>query len=183
MPALPERIGKQLYLYLRTYALVENVVDRIEYGHIDVHAAVYLFHTLRSEVAFGYHFHLYLRTLHAVALANHGAESAVAREIAVARDEQVAEINRVVDAALHWMYGVEEARHLLNGVGHEHGLEVVAELQTAANACRYGVDVLQDRRIFDADDIAAGLCLDVVVGQNVGKRLRLVLVGAAHREV
>ena len=50
-------------------------------------------HTLGAEISFCNHLHLYLRTLHAVALAYHGSEGAVAGKVAVTCYKQVAQIN------------------------------------------------------------------------------------------
>ena len=119
-----------------------------------MHVAVDLLHAFRSEVAFGNHLHLYLCALHGVALAYHGSEGAVAAEVGISRYEQVAQIYRVVDITLHRVNGSEEAVHLLHGIRHEDGLEVVAVFQSAADACGNGIYVFQYRRVFYADDIA-----------------------------
>ncbi len=145
--------------------------------------AVDLFHALGAEEALGNHLHLYLGRLHAVALANHGAEGAVAGEIAVACDKQVAHIDGVVDVAVEWSHGAEEAVHLKRGVRHKYGLEVVAVFQSAAYTGGDGIDILQDGRIFDADDVGGGFGLDIVGGDEAGKGLRLLLVGTADGEV
>ena len=78
---LSERVGEELYLYLRTDAFVQNVVYGVENGHVHVHVPVFLLHAFCSEEALGYHLHLYLRALDTVAFAYHGAEGAVAREV------------------------------------------------------------------------------------------------------
>lgn len=151
---LPERVGKQLYLHLRADALVEDIIYSVEDGHVDVIMTVFLLHTLCAEESLRYHLHLYLRTLDAISLAYHRSECAVARELGISRHEQVAEVNRVVDAALNGIDGREEARHLLYGVRDKHRLEVVTIVESAANAGRYGIDILEHRRILDADDVA-----------------------------
>ena len=89
---LPKRICQQFDFYLRTYSLVEYVIHSIENGHVYVHAAINLLHTLGAEESLCYHLHLYLCALHALSLTYHGAEGAVAREVAVAGNKQVAEI-------------------------------------------------------------------------------------------
>ena len=81
------------------------------------------------------------------------------------------------------MDGVEEALHLLYGVADEYGLEVVAVLQSVANASSNGIDVLQDAGVLDADDVAARLGLDVVAGKHLGKRQSLLLVCTADGQV
>ena len=58
-------------------ALVEDVVDGIEDRHVDVAMTVDLLHTLGAKITLGYHLHLYLGALNAVALTNHGAKGAV----------------------------------------------------------------------------------------------------------
>ena len=124
--------------------------------------SVHLLDTLRAVVAFRNHFHFNLCALYRVTLANHGAEHAVTAEVGVGRYEQVAQIGRVVDGTLHRMNGVQEAVHFLDGVRDEHRLEVVAILQTVADTCCDGIDVLQYRGIFDTHDVRVHRCLDVV---------------------
>ena len=97
---LPEGIGEELDFYLGVDALVQYIIYGIEDGHVDMAVAVNLLHTLGAEIALGNHLHLNLGTLDAVALANHGAEGAVAREVGVARDEEVAHIDAVGNVAL-----------------------------------------------------------------------------------
>ena len=126
--------------------------------------AVDFLHTLGAEIALGNHLHLNLCGLHAVAFANHGTEGAVAREVRIAGDEQVAQVAAIDDVALDGVYHLEEAGHLLYGIGHEDCLKVVAELETVADAGGNGIDVLQDGAVLDADDVGRGLGLDVVAG-------------------
>ena len=128
--------------------------------------------------------HLYLCTLHAVTLAYHGSEGAVAREVAVSRHEQVAEVDRVVHASLDGVHGSEEAVHLLHGVRHEHRLEVVAILQSSTDTGSNGVNVFEHGRVLDADYVARGLGLDKLACQTVvGKGLGFLGVAASHGEV
>ena len=101
-----------------------------------------LFHALRTKIAFGNHFHFNLCAFHAIPLANHCAKGAVSREVRVTRNQQVTKIDAVVDIAFEWMYCRKKTRHLLNGIGHEHRLEVIAIFQATANACRYSIDIL-----------------------------------------
>ena len=115
-----------------------------------------------DDFLLGYHLHLYLGALYAVALTNHGAKGAVTREIAVTSYQQVAKVNAVVSIALKGIDGCEEAVHLLYGVGHEYRLEVVAILQTAADTGCNGIYILQNGRILDAHNIGRGLGFDVL---------------------
>ena len=148
-----------------------------------MHVAVDFLHALRTEISLGNHFHLYLRRLHRIALSDHRAKGAVAREVRVAGHQQVADIHAVVDAALDGMDGCQEARHLLHGIRHEHRLEVVAILQARADAGGDGVDVLQHTRVLNADDVEAGLCLDILAREHLSESLGLLLVRAAHGEI
>ena len=148
-----------------------------------MHVSVLLLHTLCAKESLGNHLHFYLRTLHAIPLADHSAKGAVARELRVARHEQVAEIHRIVDIALNRIDGGEETRHLLNGIRYEYRLKVVAILQTATDAGGNSVNVLQHRRILDADNVRRGLCLDKLRVEHVGKSLRLLLVGTTYGEI
>ena len=183
MGFLSERIGQEFDLDLWTDALVEDVIDSVEDGHVDVAVAVDFLHALGAEITLGNHLHLNLGTLDAVALANHGSEGAVAREVGIARDEQVTHVYGIGNVALHGADNLQETGHLLHGIGHEDGLEIVAELQSVADARSDGIDVFQHRRILDADDVGRRLGLDVVAGEQVGKGLRLVAIGTAHGEV
>ena len=131
--------------------------------------AIYLLHTLRTEIPLSYHFHLYLCRLNAVSLANHRTEGAVSREVAVARHQQVTKIDAVCNVTIDGVYHFQESGHLLYGVGYQHSLEVVAELQTVTDAGGNGVDILQHGAVFDADDVGRGLSLDVFTGQYLGK--------------
>ena len=88
---LSERVGQEFDFDLRTDALVQYIIYSIENRHVDVHVAIDFLHTLRAEKSLGYHLHLYLSTFHAIALAYHGSEGAVAGEVAVTRYEQVAQ--------------------------------------------------------------------------------------------
>ena len=110
-----------------------------------MHVAIDFLHTLRAEKSLGYHLHLYLRTFHAIALAYHGSEGAVAGEVAVTRYEQVAQIYRIVHTTVDRVDGSEEAMHLLYGVRHEYRLEVVTILQTTTDTCCNGIHVFQYR--------------------------------------
>ena len=182
-PFLSERIGQEFDFDLGTDAFVEDVVDSVEDGHVDVAVAVDFLHALGAEIALGNHLHLNLGALDAVALANHGSEGTVAREVGVARDEQVTHVDGVGNVALHGVDNLQETGHFLHGIGHEDGLEIVAELQSVADARSDGVDVFQHRRILDADNVGGRLGFDVVAGEQLGKGLRLVAIGTAHGEV
>ena len=127
--SLSERFAQQFDFDGWADALVEDVIDGIEDGHVDVQMLVDVLHALRGKVALGNHLHFELSTLYAVALAYHCSEDAVAAEVRVARHEQVACIDAFRNAAVNWMDGIEEAFHLQNGIAHKHGLEVVAVLE------------------------------------------------------
>ena len=90
---LSERVGQEFDFDLRTDALVQYIIYSIENRHVDVHVAIDFLHTLGAGISFCNHLHLYLRTLHALALAYHGSEGAVAGKVAVTCYEQVAQIN------------------------------------------------------------------------------------------
>ena len=75
---LTETVGKKLDLDLRGDTLVQYIIYGIEDGHVDMHVAVDFLHALGAEESLGNHLHFNLGRLHAVALANHGAEGAVA---------------------------------------------------------------------------------------------------------
>ena len=149
-----------------------------------MHVAVDFLHALRSEVSFGYHLHLHLRRLDVIALAYHRSEGAVSREVAVARDELVAQIYAVDDASLlHGTHACEEALHLLHGVGHKHRLEVIAVLESAAYTRSDGIDVFKHRGILYSENVGRHFRLDKVRRYDVGKGLGLVAVLASYGEI
>ena len=163
--------------------LVQNVVDGIEDGHVDVPVAVDLLHALRTEVALGNHLHLYLCGFYAVAFSDHRSEGAVTREIAIARYEQVAQVHAVVGIALDGVDGGQETVHLLHGIGHKYGLEIVAIFQSVADARCNGVDILQHAGVLDAEHVGRGLGLDEIAGEDFGKGFGLLTVGTTYGEV
>ena len=81
------------------------------------------------------------------------------------------------------MYHLQETRHLLHGIGHQHSLEVVTELQTVTDTGGNGIDVLQYAGVLDTDDVRRCLGLDVLAGHDVGKRLCLLAVATADGQV
>ena len=141
-PNLSKRFAQQLDFDGWADALVEDVIDGIEDGHVDVQMLVNVLHALRGKVALGYHLHFELSALYAVPLPYHRAKDAVAAEVRVAGHEQVARIDAFGDAAVYRVNCVEEAFHLLNGIADEDCLEVVAILEPVTNACSDGIDVL-----------------------------------------
>ena len=142
-----------------------------------------LLHTLGAKITLGYHLHLYLGALNAVALTNHGAKGAVTREVAVTRYQKVAQVNAIVGIALQWINGCKEAVHLLDGIGHENRLEVVAILQTATDTSCDGIDILQNRRILDAHHIGRGLGLDVFARKDIAEGLGFFAISTTYGEV
>ena len=96
---LSERLGQKFDFYVGTDTLVENVVDRIQNGHIHMQMLVDVLHTLGAEVALCNHFHFQLGALHGVSLAYHGTKDTVAREVGVACYQQVTTIHTVYDAS------------------------------------------------------------------------------------
>ena len=180
---LSERFAQQLDFDGGADAFVENVIDGIENGHVDVQVLVDVLHALCCEVALGNHLHLELGALDAIPLPYHRSEDTIATEIRVARHEQVACIDAFGDATVNWVNGVEEAFHLLNGVADEDGLEVVAVLESVTDTCCDGIDVLQDAGVLDANHVVAGLRLHIIAGKHLGKSFRLFLVGTSNSQV
>ena len=168
--------------------LVEDAIDGVERRRmqVDVVGAELLgddVHTLRAEIALGDHLHLGLGRLDGIAPPDHGAKRVVARKARVARDELVAQIDRVEHVSPDRVEGIEECVHLLHGVGHEHGVEVVAKVERPADAGTDGIDVLQHGRILDADHVARGLGLDVMGAEHAAEGLGPRLVRTAHGQV
>ena len=50
---LSESLAQELYLDIGRDALVQDVVDGVQYGHVNVHVLVDVLHTLGAEIAFG----------------------------------------------------------------------------------------------------------------------------------
>ena len=82
---LSERLTQESDFKHRTHTLIEDIVNSIQNGHIDLPLMVKFLHAFGSEITFGYHAHLRLSTLYGVASAYHGAEHAIAAELAVSR--------------------------------------------------------------------------------------------------
>lgn len=116
--------------------------------------------TFGSVITFGYHFHLYLGAFYGISLAYHRTERTVTAEVGVSRHQHVTQINGITDVSVQRMYGLQEAVHLLDGVGHEYRLEIVAILQTAANPCGNGIYVFEHGTVFDAGHVVADGSLD-----------------------
>ena len=81
------------------------------------------------------------------------------------------------------MNGSQETSHLLHGVRHEHGLEVVTILEAGADAGSDGVDVLQYGGVLDTDDIVGSLGLDEVAGEDIGEGTGFLYVGTSDGQV
>ena len=180
---LSEGICEELDFYLGVDALVQYIIYGIEDGHVDVHVAVDLLHTLGAEESLGNHLHLNLGRFHAVAFADHGTKGAVAGEIAVTGHQQVAHIDGIVDVTVEGSHGTEETVHLKRGIRHQYGLEVVTVFQTRTDTGGNGIDILQNGGILDADDIGGGFGLDVFGGDKAGKSLGLLFIGTTDSEV
>ena len=115
-----------------------------------------LLHTLGSVIPFGNHFHFNLGALHAISLTYHCAERTVTREVRVACNQQVAQINAIVHIAFQWMSYGEKAPHFLNSVGYQYRLEIIAIFQTTTDTSGNSVDILQHGGVFDANYILTG---------------------------
>ena len=108
----------------------------------------------------------------------------VAAEAGVGGHQQVAQVYRVADVApLAGRYGPQEAVHLVERVGDEHGLEVVAALHAVADAGGDGVDVFQHGRVFDTSDVGRDDGFQFGSVEGVGQGMRPLQVVAAHGEV
>ena len=140
-------------------------------------------HTFCAIESFGNHFHFDLRRLDRVAPSDHGSKDAVAREIGIAGHKEVAEIYRVVNVSLNGVDRIEEAAHLLHGVAHKHTLEVVAVFQAVADSGSDGINVFQDRSIFDANHVGVCLRLDVAACNQVGEIGGFLFIGTPNREI
>ena len=182
--SLPERVAEDFDLNGGGDAFVEDVIDGIENGHVDAVVAVDFLHTFGAVVAFGNHFHLELCGLDGVALSNHRTEHAVAAEVGIHRDEQVAQIDAVADVAVGvGLDGVQESLHLLQGIGDEDCLKVVTEFEAVADTCCDGIDVLQHRTEFDAFDVGTYRGLDGLAGEHVGNNSGILDAAASDGKI
>ena len=136
------------------YLFVKYIINALQYGHVHLVVLVYFVDTLRAEISFGNHFHLHFGGAYRVSPAYHGAEVVIPAESGVGGYQQVAQINRVADVPVFaGRHGLQETVHLVERVGDEHGLEVVAALHAVANTGGNGVDVFQYSRVFDSFDV------------------------------
>ena len=78
----------------------------------------------------------------------------VAREAAVGRHEQVAEIGGAAYVAVgHRGDGIDKTTHLPDGVADEHRHEIIAGFHAVDNSGADGIDILQHGAIFDSGDV------------------------------
>ena len=157
-------------------ALIENVVNRVEYRHVHVVVTIDFLDTLRAVVSFGNHLHFELGGLDGITLSNHGAEHTVSGEVGIHGHEQVAQIDGVGDAPFAWLHALKKAVHFLHGIRHQHGLEVVAQLESVADARCDGIDILQYGTIFNAFNVGADRSLDEFSCQDIGNESQRVTV-------
>ena len=94
-----------------------------------------------------------------------------------------AQIDTIVGIAFQRVDRRQETIHLLNGIRHEYGLEIVAIFQAGTDTCGDGIDILQNRGILDAHYVGRGLGLDIIAGEHVTESLCFVAVSAPHGEV
>ena len=160
---------------------MHHIEDR--HLHLEVLPLVDVIHALRAVVSLGHHAHLHLGHLHAVALSEHRAEVVVARESAVGRDEEVAQIGGAVDVAGHGSDRIHKLTHFADGVADEHRHEVVAGLHAVDHTGRDGVDVLQHRRILYAVDIVGDDGLHLRRGEAGGELTGLLGVEASDGQI
>ena len=158
--------------------LVEHLIDRLCHDHLKIERGAYLLQTADGIVAFGYHAHLELRALDAVASAYHGTKGAVAAELGVARDQEVAHVGYHLLGGLNselvgGQQGGEEVVHLGDGIADRDGKEVVAIAHARDDTGSDGIDVLQRRGILYATDVAGdcdiGIAAAYLLTDAVGK--------------
>ena len=105
--------------------------------------------TLRTVVTFSDHFHFNLCALYGISLTDHCAECPVTAEIRIAGHQQVTQINRFIYVSVQRMYRIQETVHLLDSVGNQYGLKVVAVFQSAANTGGDSIYVFEYRTVLD----------------------------------
>ena len=137
----------------------------------------------RAIITLGYHLHLHLRGLDRIAESEHLTELTVTAELRITRDEDVAQITRSRDVTRHIAHRGRETLDLLDGVGQEHSLEVIAVVQSLTHTGCDGVDILHDRTILQADDIVGKGSVDVWRLKQFGPQLRVLPVLATDSEV
>ena len=139
--------------------------------------------TLGTIVPFCNHFHLYLRTLYGVSFTNHGTEDTVAAESGVSCHQQVTQIYRIINLSGYGMHCFQEPVHLLYGIGHQYGLEVVSVFQTTTDSCRDGIYILQYRAVFNTGYIFADRGLYEMVGKPFGQIFGFVAAGTSDCKI
>ena len=161
----------------RMLLLVQYRVHGIGDRHLYPVLAVDLVDGLGGVQPLGHLVHLQHRRLDRIALAQHTAEIAVARERRVAGHQQVAQISRAGGIApLIGIGRVDELLHLTEAAGYEHRHEIVPVTDTVTDTGGYGVHVLQGGSILNAIDIRTGYRIDIVVLEKAAQILGHLLV-------
>ena len=146
---LHELLLQSLYRVGGRRLLVKYPIDGVSYRHVYVELFVYLVDTCRRVVALRYHRHLYHGAFYGVSLAYHRSECPVTAEIRIAGHQQVTQINRFIYVSVQRMYRIQETVHLLDSVGNQYGLKVVAVFQSAANTGGDSIYVFEYRTVLD----------------------------------
>ena len=77
------------------------------------------------------------------------------------------------------MHRIQETVHLLNGVGDQNSLEVVAIFQTATDTGSDGIYVFKYRTVFDTRYVITDRCFDEAASQTTCEDTCFVLSGQA----
>ena len=139
--------------------------------------------TFRAIVTFGNHLHFNLRTLYGISFPYHRAECPVTAEVGVSRHQQVTEINRFIYVSVQRVYRIQETVHLLDSVGNQYSLEVIAVFQSAANTGGDGIHVFEYRTIFDTRYVVTNRGLDKTASQPAREDACFVFVGAGDGQI
>ena len=106
-----------------------------------------------SVVALGHHIHLHKGASNGITLTYHATKEAVTAKSRIPRNEQIAQVGRLVDVAGDGVNSVHIALHLADSIAHQYTLEVVPIAQTMGDPCGDGIDVLEHSPILHSYDV------------------------------
>ena len=176
-------VGKQTNFDNRRDLLIQNIIHGIGNGHIYLVLFIYVVYTGAGIIAFCHHVHFQLCGNNTVAFAYHGAKGAVAAELGVGGDHEVAKVGAVVNVAGDGVDDINKAFHFANGVGNKDGLEIIAITEAVANAGAKGVYIFKHGAIFGAINIIGRNGFNKVAGEEAANSLAIFFAFRSNGEV
>jgi hypothetical protein len=106
----------------------------------------------------------------------------VSAETGIGCDKEVSEVGGIGDVTRNGMYGVNETSHLFDCIGEKDGFEIVSIFQSMTNAGHDGIDIFEDGRVFDTDDVVGKSVLEVMVCEDGRKGFGSSRIGTGYGE-